>query len=90
MSESQYKKQYAKPRGRRAGRAYEGFSKYSDQSTVAAFHEALQAAAKVAANAAKREGRKAPEWFDVSHVRILVGNPNVKVYHVVITGNPGD
>lgn len=88
MTVDEYKKRYAKAQGRRAGRAFEGFSKFNNNSTVEAFHEATQAAAKAAATAAKREGRRAPEWFEVSQVRILVGNPNVKVYHVVITGNP--
>ncbi|MBA2740750.1 MAG: hypothetical protein H0U46_01910 [Actinobacteria bacterium] len=85
MTKDEAKKRFGKPQGRRAGRAFEGFSEYNDHSTVASFHTAVQGAAKAAAAAAKREGRRDPEWFEVSQVRILVGNPNVKVYHVVIT-----
>lgn len=88
MTKDEAKKRYARPQGRRAGRAFEGFSEYNEHSTAASFHTAVQGAAKAAAAAAKREGRRDPQWFEVSQVRILVGNPNVKVYNVVITGQP--
>jgi flavin-binding protein dodecin len=81
---------YPKPRGGRTP-AFEGFSKYRDQSDAESFHEAVQQAAHAAAIALKRAHKGAafdPAWFEVSEVRVLVGNPNVKVYGVVITPSP--
>jgi len=75
-------------------RTFEGFSEFSDDTDETAFHRAMKKAAKAAAEAAKEEASEAaggeettpdPEWFEVTRVRILVGNPNIKVCGVTIT-----
>jgi flavin-binding protein dodecin len=81
-----YRTEFSKARAEPA-RAFEGFSTFNDDSTAESFHEAVKAAAKAAANAAP-EGSD-PEWFEVTRVRILVGNPNVKVYGATITATGG-
>lgn len=86
MNREQYMSEYSEARGEPA-RAFEGFSTFNDDSTAESFHEAVKAAAKAAANAAT-EGAD-PEWFEVTRVRILVGNPNVKVYGATITATGG-
>ena len=88
MTKAQLKKYFKNPIGRKAERTFEGFSAYNENSTAASFHQAVQAAAKAAAAAAMKNGHTEPEWYQVSEVRILVGNPNVKVYNAVITKVP--
>ena len=67
------------------GKSYEGRSNRSDQSDWRDFHLAVQRAA--AAAAADLEPG-AEEWFEVSRMRIKVGNPNVKIYSVFLTKTP--
>lgn len=86
MTKEEYMKEFSEARGEPA-RAFEGFSTYSDDSTAESFHEAVKAAAKTAADAAPNGSD--PEWFEVTRVRILVGNPNVKVYGATITATGG-
>lgn len=73
--------EFAAPQGG-VTRAYEGFSKYDEDSSAESFHHAVRAAAKAAAEDPSFGGD--PEWFEVTRVRILVGNPNVKVYSATI------
>jgi hypothetical protein len=84
---AQYQKRHAVPDAMRAV-SYEGFSTYDDHNTAASLHEAVQAAAKKAAREARRDGVALPEWYEVTRVRILVGNPNVKVYGATIAPGP--
>lgn len=71
--------------------SYEGFSAYNDNSTAASFHDALKAAALAAVKQAGADKVTLPAWYEVTRVRILVGNPNVKVLGATITaGNPPD
>ncbi len=65
--------------------SYEGFSTYNDNSEVASFHEAVKEAAIQAANEASGNNIQLPAWFEVTRVRILVGNPSLKVYGATIT-----
>lgn len=72
----------------RPTRSFEGFSEYNENSDSESFHRAVQQAARAAAVAAQEaaeDGTPDPEWYEVTRVRILVGNPNVKVYGVTIT-----
>jgi hypothetical protein len=74
-------------------RSFEGFSEFSDDTDETAFHRAMKKAAKAAAEAAREEATEAagvdttpaPEWYEVARVRVLVGNPNIKVLGVTIT-----
>lgn len=88
MTKADFKKYFKNPIGRKAERTFEGFSAYNENSTAASFHRAVQAAAQAAAAEAKKHGHTEPEWYQLSEVRILVGNPNVKVYNAVITKVP--
>jgi predicted DNA repair protein MutK len=63
---------------------FEGISKFNDKSTAESLHEAIQNAAKAAATHLKLSGSMTAD-FEVSRIQIVVGNPNVKVYRVVIT-----
>jgi hypothetical protein len=85
-------------KGESAGptRTFEGFSEFSDDTDETAFHRAMKKAAKAAADAAIAAANEGvgeedqrtipdPEWFEVARVRILVGNPNIKVLGVTIT-----
>lgn len=83
MTKEEFMDLHPEPRGEPA-RAFHGFSEYNEQSTSESFHKAVQQAAFAAAAAAREEGRTEPEWFEVSRVRILVGNPNVKLYAATI------
>jgi hypothetical protein len=78
------KKAYSSVRAIRAP-SYEGFSSYNDDSTVESFQDALKAAAKAAVRRARADGVELPAWYEVTRVRILVGNPNVKVLGATIT-----
>jgi hypothetical protein len=78
------RKRYSAPRAVRAP-SYEGFAKFNERSTAESFHAAVQAAAKKAATEAGNDGVELPAWYEVTRVRILVGNPNVKVYGATIT-----
>lgn len=66
-------------------RAYEGVSEYRDQSDAASLHEAIQRAAEEAARELRPPPDKETEVFEVSRIQVEVGNPNVKVYRVVLT-----
>jgi hypothetical protein len=83
VTKEEYMELFREPQGR--SRSFEGFSEYNEESSAQSFHTAVQQAAFAAANAARAEGRADPEWYEVTRVRILVGNPNVKVYGVTIT-----
>jgi hypothetical protein len=63
---------------------FEGYSKFNNQSSAASLHEAIQNAAKRAAKELHLSGSETVE-FELSRVQIVVGNPNVKVYRVVIS-----
>lgn len=70
--------------------SYEGFSAYNDNSTAVSFINAVKAAAKVAAKDTDKDGIsddgvELPAWFEVTRIRVLVGNPNVKVLGATIT-----
>ena len=65
--------------------SYEGFSAYSDESTAASFIIALKAAAKDAEKQASADKVDLPAWYEVTRIRVLVGNPNVKVLGATIT-----
>ena len=87
MDREEYMEAVAEPRGG-ATRAYEGFSNYNEDSTAESLHAAIKAAAKAAAGDSSFGGN--PEWFEVTRIRILVGNPNVKVYGATITASHSD
>jgi hypothetical protein len=76
------------PRGREV-RSFVGASEFNDESTAESFHDAVKDAAREAARVLQEEGAELPQAFEVSRVRILVGNPNVKVYEVTITHGGG-
>lgn len=82
MNKEDYEEEYREPQGHGA-RAFEGFSEFTEESTAETFHRAVLAAAKAAAAAAGPGAD--PEWYEVTRVRVLVGNPNVKVYGATIT-----
>jgi hypothetical protein len=91
MADSEYEERRGKYR-KAYGRAkavstpsYEGFSRYNDNSTGVSFFNALKAAAREAADRAKVDEVELPAWYEVTRVRILVGNPNVKVLGTTIT-----
>jgi len=86
VDKAAYMKEFSEPRGGVA-RAYEGFSEYNEDSTAESFHSAVRAAAKAAAE--DPSFGSDPEWFEVTRLRILVGNPNVKVYAATITASAG-
>lgn|SRR5262245_25393078 len=70
--------------------SYEGFSAYNDNSTAVSFINAVKAAAKEAAkdknnDGVSDDGVELPAWFEVTRIRVLVGNPNVKVLGATIT-----
>jgi hypothetical protein len=65
--------------------SYEGFSAYNDESTAVSFINAVKAAAKAAANQASKDNVELPAWYEVTRIRVLVGNPNVKVLGATIT-----
>lgn len=85
MTKAALMKQFKVAHAVSLGGAFEGFSEYNERSTATSFHKAVQQAARAAAKEAKKKGKKDPEWFEVSRVRVLVGNPNVKVYGITIT-----
>jgi hypothetical protein len=64
-------------------RAFEGVSRYRDQSDAQSLHEAIQRAAEEAARNLKPGAPT--EIFEISRIQVEVGNPNVKVYRVVLT-----
>jgi flavin-binding protein dodecin len=72
------------PRGNRI-RAFEGASEYRDESSADSLHEAIQHAAREAARTLADEGEELPQAFEVSRIQVLVGNPNVKAYSVILT-----
>ncbi len=67
---------------REPGRSYEGRSDRKDHSDWRDLHLAVQRAAKAAA--AELEPGEEP-WFEVSRIRVKIGNPNVKIYSVLLT-----
>jgi hypothetical protein len=67
-------------------RAYRGDSDRKDHSDWRDLHLAVQRAAKAAA-ADLAPGDEA--WFEVSRLRVLVGNPNVKIYSATLTSTTG-
>ncbi len=67
------------------GKAYKGKSDRKENSDWRDLHLAVQRAAKAAADDLPH-GEEA--WFDISHLRVLVGNPNVKIYSVILTKTP--
>jgi hypothetical protein len=67
------------------GKSYEGRSDWKVHSDWRDLHLAVQRAAKVAA-ADLTDDEEA--WFELSHLRILVGNPNVKIYSATLTKSP--
>jgi hypothetical protein len=77
-------KEYGSVRSVRAP-SYEGFSPYTDESGPEAFILALRAASKAAVRRARTDGVELPGWYEITRVRILVGNPNVKVLGTTIT-----
>jgi hypothetical protein len=76
------------PRGERI-RAFEGFSTPNDESTAESLHEAIQEAAREAARVLADEGEALPQVFELSRIRVVVGNPNVKWYSATITKGSG-
>jgi hypothetical protein len=84
VDREQYMEVFSSDRGSPT-RAYEGFSAYSEDSSAASLHAAIMEAAKAAANDGSFSGQ--PEWFEITRLRILVGNPNVKVYGATITAS---
>jgi len=86
VTREEYMELFPEPRGGTA-RAYEGFSEYNEDSTAESLHAAIRAAAKAAAQ--DSSFGPDPEWFEVTRVRILVGNPNVKLYGATITASGG-
>jgi hypothetical protein len=86
VRKEEFMSRFPEPQGQPA-RAFEGFSEYNEDSTAESFHAAVKQAAKAAADEAGPGSD--PEWFEVSRVRILVGNPNVKVYGATITQSKG-
>ena len=64
-------------------RSFEGFSEFNDESDAESISRAVKAAA-LAADLDRGEG-KDPEWFEVTRLRVLVGNPHVKVWGATIT-----
>jgi hypothetical protein len=72
---------------REPGRSYEGRSDRKDLSDWRDFHLAVQRAAKAAA-ADLPPGEE--QWFEITRLRVLVGNPNVKIYSVFLGATPGD
>jgi hypothetical protein len=76
---------FGAPRAERVA-SYEGFSEYNDESGPESLIVALKAAAKKAADDPNR-GSDLPAWFEVTRLRILVGNPNVKVLGATITNS---
>ena len=76
------------PRGELV-RAFEGVSEFNDQSSAESLHQAIQQAASEAARVLAEEGEDLPQVFELSRIRIVVGNPNVKVYSAVITQGGG-
>jgi hypothetical protein len=72
------------PRGERI-RAFEGVSRARDESTAESLHEAIQLAAQEAARVLADEGEDLPQVFELSRIRVVVGNPNVKWYSATIT-----
>ena len=67
---------------REAGRSYEGRSEPKEFSDWRDLHLAVQRAAKAAA-ADLGDGEEA--WFELSRLRVWVGNPNVKIYSATLT-----
>ncbi len=72
---------------REPGKSYEGRSDRNEQSTWKDLHLAVQRAAK---RAAADLGPGEEKWFEVTRLRILVGNPNVKIYSAFVSSTPDD
>ena len=64
--------------------SYPGDSDRKDNSDWRDLHLAIQRAAKTAAKDLDDE-----EWFEVSRIQVLVGNPNVKIYSVTLEKTSG-
>jgi hypothetical protein len=64
--------------------SYPGDSDRKENSDWRDLHLAVQRAAK---RAAKDLGEE--EWFEVSRIQVLVGNPNVKIYSVTLSKTSG-
>ena len=69
------------------GKTYEGRSDRKDLSDWKDLHLAVQRASKAAA-ADLQSGEE--RWFEITRLRVLVGNPNVKIYNVFLSGTPDD
>ena len=77
------------PRGASRGgaiEAFEGVSEFRDENDAQSLHDAIQEAARAAAQKLQ-PGETAD--FDISRLQIVVGNPNVKAYRVEITRTDG-
>jgi hypothetical protein len=72
---------------REPDRSYEGRSDRKDLSDWRDLHLAVQRAAKAAA-ADLPPGEE--RWFEITRLRVLVGNPNVKIYSAFLSGTPDD
>jgi len=72
---------------RAPGKSYEGRSDRKDLSDWRDLHLAVQRAAKAAA-ADLPPGEE--QWLEITRLRVLVGNPNVKIYNVFLGGTPSD
>lgn len=76
--------------------AFEGRSDWKVRSDERDFHVAVQRAAIAAARAASEagdvgeDGKINEAWYEISRVRILIGNPNVKIFSVAITKSNTD
>jgi hypothetical protein len=68
--------------------SFPGDSDWKVHSDWRDLHLAIQRAAKKAAQELNL-GPHDEVLFDVSHIRVLVGNPNVKIYSVILTKTPG-
>lgn len=66
---------------------FEGVSEFRNENDAQALHEAIQDAANAAATTLNL-GPEDTRDFEVTQIQIIVGNPNVKVYRVVITPTP--
>jgi hypothetical protein len=65
---------------------YEGRSDRDDASSWRDLHLAVQRAGAVAARELEN-GEEA--WFEISRIRVKVGNPNIKIYSVTLTKTHG-
>lgn len=72
---------------RAPGKSYEGRSDRKELSDWRDLHLAVQRAAKAAA-ADLPPGEE--QWLEITRLRVLVGNPNVKIYSIFLGATPSD